>query len=113
VSIGSTAPFLREIDETTFQRADVTVFDAAPEQVAGESGDVAALLAKHGDWTPDGVLDDVLAGRLRRTDQRQITLFKSVGTAAQDLLAALSLYRLASARGIGLVVPDLAEPKTF
>jgi ornithine cyclodeaminase/alanine dehydrogenase-like protein (mu-crystallin family) len=113
VSIGSTATFLREIDETTFLRPDVAVFDISPAQVGHESGDVAALLARSPGWTPSGTLDDVLAGRLARTGPGQITLFKSVGSAAQDLIAALALYQLASARGVGLVVPDLTEPKPF
>ncbi|WP_326635242.1 ornithine cyclodeaminase family protein [Streptosporangium sp. NBC_01755] len=113
VSIGSTATFLREIDENTFLRPEVVVFDAAPAQVGAESGDVVALIAEHPGWEPHGILDDVLAGRLARTDPGQITLFKSVGTAAQDLIGALALYRSASARGVGLVVPELAEPKAF
>jgi ornithine cyclodeaminase/alanine dehydrogenase-like protein (mu-crystallin family) len=113
VSIGSTATFLREIDEITFLRPDVVVFDAAPAQVAEESGDVVALRAQHPGWVPDGTLDDVLAGTVARTDPGQITLFKSVGTAAQDLIGALALHRIASARGVGLVVPDLNEPKQF
>jgi ornithine cyclodeaminase/alanine dehydrogenase-like protein (mu-crystallin family) len=113
VSIGSTATFLREIDEITFLRPDVVVFDCPAAQVSRESGDVIALLAQRPDWTPSGVLDDVLAGRLTRTSPGQITLFKSVGSAAQDLIAALALYRVAAARGVGLVVPDLTEPKAF
>ena len=113
VSIGSTATFLREIDETAFLRPDVVVFDTSPAQVGRESGDVMALLAGRPDWAPGGTLDDVLAGRLTRTGPAQITLFKSVGSAAQDLIAALALYRIASARGVGLVVPDLTEPKAF
>lgn len=113
VSIGSTATFLREIDETTFLRPDVVVFDAAPAQVGAESGDAIALLRQRPDWTPSGTLDDLLAGRVGRTDPGQITLFKSVGTAAQDLIAALAMYRVAMARTVGLVVPDLTEPKSF
>lgn len=113
VSIGSTATFLREIDETTFLRADLVVFDAEAAQVGIESGDVVAVLEENPHWVPAGGLDDVLAGGLGRTDPSQITLFKSVGTAAQDLLAALAIYRIASARGVGLAVPDLSEPKAF
>jgi alanine dehydrogenase len=113
VSIGSTATFLREIDETTFLRADLVVFDADAAQVGVESGDVVALLEENPHWIPAGGLGDVLAGGLGRTDPAQITLFKSVGTAAQDLLAALAVYRIAGARGVGLIVPDLSEPKAF
>jgi ornithine cyclodeaminase/alanine dehydrogenase-like protein (mu-crystallin family) len=113
VSIGSTATFLREIDEDTFLRSDVAVFDASAEQVARESGDLLALAALHPDWTPSGTLDDVLTSSVGRTAPDQITLFKSVGTAAQDLLGAHAVYRLAVERGVGLLVPDLSEPKQF
>jgi ornithine cyclodeaminase/alanine dehydrogenase-like protein (mu-crystallin family) len=112
-SIGSTAPFLREIDELAISRPDVVVFDAQPTQVAAESGDVLAVLSVMPDWRPAGTLDDLLSGAVARRDPQQVTLFKSVGTAAQDLIAALAIVRLAETRGVGLVVPDLNEPKPF
>jgi alanine dehydrogenase len=113
VSIGSTSTFLREIDEEALLRPDMVVFDTEPAQVGRESGDVMALLASHPDWAPHGLLGDVLSGRLARAGRDQVTLFKSVGTAAQDLIAGLALYQAATVRGVGLLVPDLAEPKTF
>ena len=113
VSIGSTSTFLREIDEETLVRPHLVVFDTAHAQVSRESGDVMALLASRPDWAPHGLLGDVLSGRLARTGSDQVTLFKSVGTAAQDLIAGLALYQAATVRGVGLLVPDLAEPKTF
>jgi alanine dehydrogenase len=113
VSIGSTAAFLREIDEDALLRPDVVVFDTEHAQVSRESGDVMALLASRPDWVPHGLLGDVLSGRLARTGSGQVTLFKSVGTAAQDLIAGLALYQAAIVRGVGLSVSDLAEPKTF
>lgn len=113
VSIGSTATFLRELDAAAFTRPDVVVFDAPAAQVVGESGDLAALAAEQPDWTCTGLLEDVLLGRVARDDDAEITLFKSVGTAAQDLVAGLSLYQQALGRGAGLVVPDINEPKLF
>jgi ornithine cyclodeaminase/alanine dehydrogenase-like protein (mu-crystallin family) len=113
VSIGSTATFLREIDEQTFLRSDVSVFDATAGQVTRESGDLIAMTALHPDWRPSGTLADVLTSSVGRTAPDQITLFKSVGTAAQDLIGAHALYRLAAQRGVGLLVPDLNESKQF
>ena len=43
ISIGATSPFLREVDAETFDRADEVVFDAPPEQVFEESGDLLAV----------------------------------------------------------------------
>jgi alanine dehydrogenase len=89
VSIGSTAPLLREIDVATFAAADVAVFDADLEQMREESGDVAALYAEAPPWPGPTALVDLLMGTAAgRHDPAQITLFKSVGTAAQDLAAA-------------------------
>lgn len=113
VSIGSTAPFLREIDTDALLRPDLVVFDTSAAQVGSESGDVMALLAQQSQWAPHGTLDDLLAGRVKRTGRAQATLFKSVGTAAQDLIAALAIYQAATGRGIGLNVPDVTEPKEF
>lgn len=113
VSIGSTALFLRELDTAALTRPNVVVFDAPAQQVAGESGDLAALAHEQPDWTCTGLIEDVLLGRVSRSRDSEITMFKSVGTAAQDLVAGLSLYHQALARGAGLVVPDVNEPKLF
>ncbi len=40
-----------------------------------------------------GVLFDIAAGRLKRTSEGQITLFKSVGHAIEDLAGAVALWR--------------------
>jgi len=113
VSIGSTASFLRELDTESFLRPDVVVLDAPHTAMRGESGDVAALLEREPGWAPTALLADALTGPAGRSSAGQITLFKSVGTAAQDLIAAQSLYRLACEQGRGLTVPDLNEPKQF
>lgn len=114
VSIGSTSPTLREIDPATFTRADLVVLDAAPEQVSRESGDVIELTRERPDWDEPVSLGDLLAGRATgRRSAREVTLFKSVGTAEQDLIAALHVYETARRRGIGRDVPELAQPKLF
>lgn len=113
VSIGSTAMFLRELDVEAFTRPATVVLDAHLEQMMGESGDIAALSGEKPDWRCTGLLEDLLLGKVPRGDDAEITMFKSVGTAAQDLVAGLSLYEQAVARGAGLVVPDVNEPKLF
>jgi len=113
VSIGSTAPFLRELDAEAFTRPDVVVFDVAHDAMVHESGDLSAVADVSPEWRPAGTLADLLADRVGRDDDAQVTLFKSVGSAAQDLIAAEAIYRLACDQGVGLVVPDLSEPKTF
>ena len=59
-----TMTFLREIDETTFLRADLVVFDADAAQVGVESGDVVALLKENPRWVPAGGLGQEMQRRL-------------------------------------------------
>lgn len=117
VSIGSTNPGLRELDEATFLRARTVVVDADAEQVADESGDVIALLKR-----PDGLeewqrramsLAAVVSGGHPASHDGEIRMFKSVGTAAQDLVAARMAYEAASARGLGRRIDHLTSPKFF
>ncbi|GAA0985671.1 ornithine cyclodeaminase family protein [Acrocarpospora macrocephala] len=114
LSIGSTSPFLRELDTATFHRADAVVVDTGLDHMAEESGDVMALRAEDPAWSRAHMLVDVVTGRTRpRTDDREILLFKSVGTAAQDLVGGMAVYTEAVRRGIGTTVPDVAELKRF
>jgi len=54
----------------------------------------------------------VASGLMRRTDS-DMTLFKSVGTAAQDIAAAKAVYDVAIERGLGRDLGELAQPKVF
>jgi ornithine cyclodeaminase/alanine dehydrogenase-like protein (mu-crystallin family) len=114
VSIGSTTPQLREIDVATFANADVVVFDAAADQVEEESGDVAALRDASPPWPGATSFADLLSGLSPgRKQPSQVTLFKSVGTAAQDLAAAGYVAIEAARRGLGTRVDEIAEAKQF
>lgn len=111
-SIGSTLPNLREIDTACFARSDTVIVDTK-EQIVEESGDVIAAIE-------DGVFDvdvamelhDVAAGlAICRTDPSAVTLYKSVGTGLQDVMAAAAVYEAALAKGIGLDIGELLEFK--
>jgi ornithine cyclodeaminase/alanine dehydrogenase-like protein (mu-crystallin family) len=113
-SIGSTAPGLREIDVESFLRPDFVAFDAEREQIASESGDVIAVRADHPAWNGAVSLDELVTRALPgRSAPEDITLFKSVGTAGQDLIGALHVYQEAVKRGIGTDVGEIAKPKLF
>jgi ornithine cyclodeaminase/alanine dehydrogenase len=109
-AIGSTMPALREIDTATFARADTVVLDT--EHAKAESGDVMAAIAD-GAWADEKVssLPQVLVadGPVRNGG---LSLFKSVGTATQDVVAAAAVHGLAVAAGRGRQVQFL-EPKFF
>jgi alanine dehydrogenase len=109
LSIGSTRRDLRELSDSTFSRAAWVLVDD-PAQVAAESGDVASALSCGAiskdqlvpmqDWSP----------RAREGD-RDLLVFKSVGTAVQDLALASVLIEEARARGVGREIGELAELK--
>jgi alanine dehydrogenase len=114
-AIGSTMPKLREIDATSFARAGRIVIDCQTRQIEEESGDVIDALAK-GTYDRGKVveLQEVVAGRAAGRDSNdQITLFKSVGTAVQDVAAGYAVYQEARRLGVGSEVPDFLELKTF
>jgi ornithine cyclodeaminase/alanine dehydrogenase-like protein (mu-crystallin family) len=114
MSIGSTAPGLREIDVESFLRPDLVAFDAEREQIASESGDVIAVRAEHPAWNGALSLDELVTRALPgRSAAKDITLFKSVGTAGQDLISALHVYQEAVKCGIGTDVGEIAKPKLF
>ncbi len=100
-AIGSYKPHVREIPEETVCRALVVV-DHRPAALA-EAGDLLIPIQK-GLIGPEHIhaeLGEIAAGRrLGRQSPEQVTLFKSVGVAVQDLAAAGQV--LASAERLGL-----------
>ena len=114
VSIGSTTPALREIDPDTFRRAQHVVFDADFAQLREESGDVCALVAEAPGWAAATRLNQLLVGSVRgRSSDEDITLFKSVGAATQDLIGGAYIVSEARRRGAGVEVGEIALPKAF
>jgi alanine dehydrogenase len=101
-SVGTARPTQREIDHEVFRRAEIIVVDTR-EGVFKEAGDGVSA-AKDGVVDPDGTfeLSQLVVGKApRRTSDEQITLFKSVGTAVQDIAVAAQVYQNALARGLG------------
>lgn len=92
--IGGFTPEMREVDDTAITRA--SLFVDTREGALHEAGDLADPLKRGvigaGDIKAD--LADLAAGRHPgRTSAGEITLFKSVGTALEDLAAAAFLHR--------------------
>ena len=113
-AIGSTSTFLREIDPETLARADRIIVDSKI-QVEGESGDIIAALAENKyDREKVVELKEVLVGSAEgRTGPEQIVLFKSVGTAVQDVMAGFAVYEEALAQGRGQDIGEFLDLKTF
>lgn len=100
--IGSHTPKMREVDTRTVQKSRV-VCDLT-DACKAEAGDFI-IPAAAGDWSWDrvaGNLGDVILGSVPgRTAADEITLFKSVGLAIQDMSAAKAVFEYAQQHGIG------------
>ncbi len=104
-AVGSHSPAARELDSDTVAHARVVV-DSREANFA-ECGDVLIPL-QEARITREQVADEigeVAAGSKRgRTSPTQVTLFKSVGIAVEDVAAANLIYRKALAKGVGTTV---------
>jgi thiomorpholine-carboxylate dehydrogenase len=88
-AVGAVRPDWRELDDETLRRARLYV--ESREAATREAGDVIAA------GPPYAEIGEVLAGtRAGRRGPEEITLFKSVGVAVEDVLAAELVYRNAS-----------------
>lgn len=101
-AVGAPRPDWRELDSALVARASLFVDSRAGALV--ESGDVL-LAMREGAITEAhirGEIGEVLAGKVegRRTPE-EITLFKSLGMAVEDVATARWVYERAKARGVG------------
>lgn len=105
-AVGSCSPVKRELDTATVVAS--TLFVDRRESTLNESGDYL-LAAREGAIGPDHIraeLGELLIGeQLGRGFPEEITLFKSLGLAVEDLAVAQFLYRQALAKGVGHRVP--------
>lgn len=107
-TIGSTMATLREADAAIFARADTVVLDTL--DAVAESGDLIEAVERHGwDQTEARSLADFVAAvDGERNEGDRLTVFKSVGTALQDLIAAKAIYDVARQRGLGREIDFLS-----
>jgi ornithine cyclodeaminase/alanine dehydrogenase-like protein (mu-crystallin family) len=105
-AVGSCSPRARELDTATVVAA--TLFVDRRESTLNESGDYL-LAAAEGAIGPEHIraeLGELLIGeQLGRSLDEEITLFKSLGIAVEDLAAAQFLYRRALETGAGVRAP--------
>jgi ornithine cyclodeaminase/alanine dehydrogenase len=110
-TIGATAPWLREVDAETFARAESIVVDTL--HAGAECGDIIAA-REAGAWDEMRVtsLAAVVAAGSPFTRNGGLTVFKSVGTAVQDLAAAAAVAETARKLGLGRE-QEILSAKTF
>jgi ornithine cyclodeaminase len=101
-AVGSSTPVARELDTEAVLRA--SLFVDRRESTLNEAGDF--LIPQHeGAVTAEhihGEIGEVLLGRCQgRSSPEEITLFKSLGLAVEDVAAAHYLYQKATRKGGG------------
>jgi alanine dehydrogenase len=109
LSIGSTRPDLRELDEATMRRSAVLLVDD-PRLVPVESGDIAEGL-RAGALRHEHIVAMASYQSTRTGDGRDLLSFKSVGTALQDLALAAELIPAARQAGVGREIGELMALK--
>jgi ornithine cyclodeaminase len=100
-AVGSSVPTARELDTETMAAA--RLFVDRRESTLNEAGDL--LLAGLGEEHIVAEVGDVLVGaHPGRGDESELTVFKSLGLAVEDLAAAELIVRKARDQGIGAEV---------
>lgn len=101
-AIGTHSPQSREIDTATMSAA--RIFADRRESVLNEAGDYL-LAAQEGAITPESIVAEigelVIASKQGRSSPQEITLFKSLGLAIEDVVCAEYLFRKAQAEDAG------------
>jgi ornithine cyclodeaminase/alanine dehydrogenase-like protein (mu-crystallin family) len=105
-AMGANWPQKRELDAAAVGRADKIIVDSV-EQARMEAGDLIQAFGKDQlRWNAVQELSQIVTGKEPgRAAVDQITLFKSNGIATWDLAAAVRVYELAVARGMGQPIP--------
>jgi ornithine cyclodeaminase/alanine dehydrogenase-like protein (mu-crystallin family) len=105
-AMGANWPQKRELDAAAIDRSDVVTVDSI-EQSRMEAGDlIQAFGENESRWETVHELSEIVAGKFPgRSSAKQITLFKSNGIATWDLAAAVRVFELAVARGVGQSIP--------
>lgn len=102
-AIGAHSPNMRELDEKTVLKARIIADNT--DACLAEAGDFIIPM-NEGKWDKSKIVGDlgaVIVGAVQgRTSDEQITLFKSVGLAIQDMSTALAVFNIALQKGVGI-----------
>ncbi|MDG6988520.1 MAG: ornithine cyclodeaminase family protein [Nitrososphaerota archaeon] len=109
-AVGASRPPSRELDSEAVRKS--RLFVDSRESAELESDDYLVPLREGaiGEGHILGEVGEVLEGRVRgRTGDSDVTVFKSLGVAAEDISAAYFVYRRASELGVGTVAEFSSE----
>jgi ornithine cyclodeaminase/alanine dehydrogenase-like protein (mu-crystallin family) len=103
--VGSATPRAREVDSATVKRS--RLFVDSRVGALNEAGDVLIPL-QEGEITPEHIIAEIgeiiIGLRSGRQSASEITLFKSLGLAIEDLAAAQFVHARAEQRGAGIMI---------
>src|SRR5581483_1707163 len=106
-AVGSSVKDARELDTETIVAC--SLFVDRRESTVNEAGDYLMPLAEGAISGPEHIkaeLGEILIGaHPGRTSPQELTVFKSLGLAVEDLAAAEYVVRRAEAAGVGITVP--------
>ncbi len=109
--VGSYTPDMQEVDCLTLRRASKIVVDSR-QGALSEAGDLLVAISR-GEIQPSDIyaeIGEIAAGlRQGRENEHEITYFKSVGNAVQDVAIAQALYHRARQDNLGFEI-DLDGP---
>lgn len=104
--VGSYTREMQELDEYIIKEAD-KIFVDSKSAVLAESGDFIQPMEKGiiDKNRITGELGEIISGKIKgRENDEQITLFKTVGIAVQDVVTASKIYKKALEKSIGKIV---------
>jgi ornithine cyclodeaminase len=99
--VGASTAGAREVDDALVKQSGFFV-DYRPSALA-QAGELLAAMGADAANHIRGEIGEVLNGVVPgRTDEFEITVYKSLGIAAQDLVTAQEVYRRAKSAGVGV-----------
>lgn len=102
--VGASVASAREVDDALVKQSSFFV-DYRPSALA-QAGELLGAMGADAASHIRGEIGEVLNGTVAgRTDEFEITVYKSLGIAAQDLVTAQEIYRRAKAAGAGVRAP--------
>lgn len=102
--VGASVASAREVDDALVRHSSFFV-DYRPSALV-QAGELLGAMGADAPNHIRGEIGEVLNGTVAgRTDEFEITVYKSLGIAAQDLVTAQEIYRRAKAAGIGVRAP--------
>ena len=103
-AVGANAANRQELEPEAYADPSTLIVVDDIEQARVEAGELLALASKSRlDWTRIHALAEIVA-HPPGADAKRVTIFKSLGTAIEDLTAASAVYDRAVAAGVGTVV---------